>query len=533
MSEQDTPQGNSIEQTPGPARRLWAWILSATFLATVLTVWVLVVMVERKQEAKVPFVRLIEVNELSTDPVPWGVNWPHQFDAYKRAAGRDARGGSSALPESKLERQPWLRRLYAGYAFSLDYRDLRGHAYMLYDQRVTERVTQRAQAGACLHCHASVPVTYRRVGLEAMGRPADSESLAAAFDMPAVVRGFEELSRRPYAEVLAAVAMSPDGTPDENEPLFPTPSLYEHAAVAMPEGYDGPAEAHPVSCIDCHDPATMAIRVTRPGFVKAIAAFAEGEGDAAALPSVERWREGSRQRPYDSNRDASRQEMRSFVCGQCHVEYYCANRMVLTVPWKDGLTAEDAEGVWETTRFEDGSPFYDFEHSETGAPVFKAQHPEFELWSQGVHARSGVSCADCHMAYQRRGAMKVSDHEIRSPMENVNGACQTCHKVAESDLRDRVQRIQGRTVALTERAGLAVADMLDAIVEARVEELDEVSRDEIFALQRKAMWRLDYVSSENSRGFHADQEAARLLAESIDFSRKAQAAALRTLYQAR
>ena len=39
------------------------------------------------------------------------------------------------------------------------------------------------------------------------------------------------------------------------------------------------------------------------------------------------------------------------------------------------------------------------------------------------------------------------------------------------------------------------------------------------------MWRLDYISSENSKGFHADQEAARILAESIDSSRQAQAMA--------
>jgi formate-dependent nitrite reductase cytochrome c552 subunit len=86
------------------------------------------------------------------------------------------------LPESKLDRQPWLRRLYAGYAFSLDCREARGHAYMLYDQSVTERVTQRPQAGACLHCHASATAMYRRVGLGAMGLPAGEEQLADVFE---------------------------------------------------------------------------------------------------------------------------------------------------------------------------------------------------------------------------------------------------------------------------------------------------------------------------------------------------------------
>src|SRR5690606_39083228 len=131
------------------------------------------------EEARRPFVRLVEVDDVSTDPVPWGTNWPFQFDTYRRTVDVEetSYGGSSAMPESKLEASPWLRRLYAGYAFSIDYREARGHAYMLYDQEVTERVTKAKQSGACLHCHASIVPTYRRLGLEALGRPADVEAL--------------------------------------------------------------------------------------------------------------------------------------------------------------------------------------------------------------------------------------------------------------------------------------------------------------------------------------------------------------------
>src|SRR5690606_18805301 len=92
-------------------------------------------------------------------------------------------------------------------------------------------------------------------------------------------------------------------------------------------------EAHPVSCIDCHDPKTMQVRVTRPGFMLGIAALAEGDAQVPHLPSIEKWRRGNRREPYDPNRHATRQEMRSFVCGQCHVEYYCADKTTLTFPW--------------------------------------------------------------------------------------------------------------------------------------------------------------------------------------------------------
>ncbi|MHC5002059.1 MAG: ammonia-forming cytochrome c nitrite reductase subunit c552, partial [Planctomycetota bacterium] len=73
----------------------------------------------------------------------------------------------------------------------------------------------------------------------------------------------------------------------------------------------------------------------------------------------------------------------------------------------------------------------------------------------------------------------------------------------------------------------AMTDMLDAILEAKAAGATEEQLAPVFALQRKAMWRLDYISSENSRGFHADQEATRILGESIDYSRQAQAMALR------
>lgn len=502
-------------------------------VATLSVTWVLITMFGHKQDARTPFVRVTEVTEISTDPEPWGQNWPHQYDGWKATAGDTFYGGSSALPESKLDTYPWLKRLYAGYAFSIDYREARGHAYMLYDQGVTERITKKPQAGACIHCHASNSVMYRRIGMEAMGQEVTEEALAADFNMPAVIRGFQEVSQLPYDEVLALVMQSPDGTPGENEPAVPQAPIGgftgEFKGEEVPADHPalGGGEAHPVSCIDCHNPDTMEIRVTRPGFVLGMAALAESDEPTPHLPSVERWRRGDRAEPYDPNKDGTRQEMRSFVCGQCHVEYYCANKDTLEFPWGNGLKMEQLEAHWNEKKFPDGSDFYDYTHGETGAKVLKVQHPEFELWSQGIHARSGVSCADCHMPYQREGAMKVSSHNVQSPMENINNACQQCHNDDEGTLREKVETIQNRTLAHMDRAAAAMTDMLDAILEAKAAGATEEQFKPIYELQRKAMWRLDYISSENSRGFHADQEAVRILGESIDYSRQAQALAVR------
>src|SRR4030095_13145615 len=135
---------------------------------------------------------------------------------------------------------------------------------------------------------------------------------------------------------------------------------------------------HPVSCVDCHDPESMSLRVTRPGFIVGIAALAASDAPVPALPSIQLWREGSRGQPYDPNRDATRNELRSFICGQCHVEYYCSSKMPLTFPWSKGLTADAIESFWDQAKFPNGDAFADYVHKETGASVLKAQHPEFE-----------------------------------------------------------------------------------------------------------------------------------------------------------
>lgn len=466
-------------------RPYWGHLLIALASATlaVVATAMLVNIYERKDEARKPFIRLVEVQEDDTDPAKWGVNWPKQFDSYKLTALSTrtrfgGHGGSEALPEQKIERDPWLKRMFEGYAFSIDYRDRRGHAYMLDDQEETERLS-KPQSGSCLHCHASIMPVYRKLG--------DGDAMV----------GFEKTHKMSYQELNKMVHDMGHG--------------------------------HPVSCVDCHDPDTMALRVTRPGFIKGIQAFATSDEPTPHLPSVERWRKTDRKEEYDPNKHAARTEMRSFVCGQCHVEYYCSTKMPLEFPWSKGLKVEQIEKHWNETKFPDGEQFYDYEHKETGAKILKAQHPEFELWSQGIHARSGVSCADCHMPYQRDGATKVSDHWVRSPLLNINRACQTCHHFPEDEIKSRVDAIQQRNFDLMQRAGAALMDQLDAIAAAKKNGATAEQLKPALDLQRQAQWRLDFIAAENSMGFHAPQEAARILGEAVDLARQGQIAALKAV----
>lgn len=452
------------QNTPRRRTALWFFLAVLGGAITVLgAVALLVNIMERKQEARNPFYRVVELTDDTVDPEIWGKNFPYQYDGYKRTVDmvRTRFGGSEAMPRtpsnadprsivarSKLEEDPRLKTMWAGYAFAKDFREERGHAYMLDDQTYTERQVAAAQPGTCLHCHASVYVPYKKQG--------DGD----------LIKGFEKMNQMSFKEARELVT-------------------------------------HPVACIDCHEPNTMALRVTRPGFIEGIRAL-------KALDGV---------KDYDVNKMATRQEMRSFVCGQCHVEYYFKGpKKRLVYPWHKGLKVDDIYAYYQEVKHQD------WVHAETGANALKAQHPEFELFNQGIHARSGVACADCHMPYKREGAFKISDHHVRSPLLNVNHACQTCHKWPEDELRARVRTIQERTHELRDVAMNALVDLIGDISKAKQ---GGATDDQLAAsreFQRKAQFYLDFVESENSMGFHAPQEAARILAQSIDASRKGQIA---------
>lgn len=462
---------NSSNKPDYSAAPPWRTILMVIILtgalaagATLGVTGLLINIFQRQQEAKNPFMRVVEVTDDTTDPAVWGMNFPMQYDQYKQTVDMERTnfGGSEAIPHmptdddprtytasSKLETIPLLKRLWAGYAFSIDYREKRGHAYMLDDQTFTQRQKVQ-QYGNCMNCHASLYTTYKELG--------DGDIQA----------GFEKLN----------------------------PMLYQDARELVD---------HPVSCIDCHDHETMQLRITRPAFMTGIRAAKLAEEGIA---------------DYDVNTMATRQEMRSFVCAQCHVEYYFApdESRRLTFPWYKGRRAD------QELEYYNEIGFTDWVHAETGAPMLKAQHPEFEMWSQGTHAAAGVACADCHMPYMRQGGLKISDHHVRSPLLNINNSCQTCHKVSEEELIRRANRIQERTVEMCTMALQGLATFIDNIVEAKDNGINEETLAEAYQCQRGASFLIDIVQSENSHGFHAPQESARLLFKAMDYLRKGEVA---------
>lgn len=469
MSEENigSTKDASAEQAPARPRlygvKVMVIVAAVAFLAAIAGVALLTNIMERKQEARSPFFRVVELTDDTVDPEVWGKNFPLHYDGYKRTADqvRTRYGGSEATPktptnadprsvvaQSRLEEDPRLKTMWDGYAFAVDFREERGHAFMLDDQTFTERQNVVKQPGSCVNCHASAYAAYKKLG------------------NGDIIQGFKALNKMPYAEARKEVS-------------------------------------HPVACIDCHDSQTMQLRITRP-------AFMEGIRVAKAAQGIQN---------FDVNRDATRQEMRTFVCGQCHVEYYFKGpEKELTYPWQNGLKIENITAYYDEVKHKDWT------HAQTGADVLKAQHPEFEMYNQGIHARAGVSCADCHMPYTREGAMKISSHHVRSPLLSINMSCQTCHKATEEELKFRAETIQSRTYNLRGLAMDALVQLINDIKAAREAGVSDAMLTSARENQRKAQFYLDFVEAENSMGFHAPEEAARILAESINFTRMGQVA---------
>ncbi len=249
---------------------------------------------------------------------------------------------------------------------------------------------------------------------------------------------------------------------------------------------------HGSSCADCHRPDTMALQVTRPALITALS-----------------------QQGIDIN-ILSRQDMRNYVCAQCHVEYYFSqpgNNLVL--PLVTGLLVEQIEQHF------DEADFSDWTHEQTGAKLIKIQHPNFELHSQSVHAAENATCVDCHMPAIQVGGMMIRDHAMGSPMNQVQEACMGCHRGTPERIAERTQRIQQNTEALLSSAETALSDLMDSIESAHNAGANDSDLQAARYAHRRAQLRWDFIDADASKGFHASREATRILADAIDIAREA------------
>ena len=257
---------------------------------------------------------------------------------------------------------------------------------------------------------------------------------------------------------------------------------------------------NPIGCSDCHDPETMDLRISRPALIEAFA------------------RQG-----IDITK-ASLQEMRSLVCAQCHVEYYFkGDGKYLTFPWDKGFTVEAMEQYYDET------DYYDYIHKLSRAPILKAQHPDYEIAMLGIHGQRGVSCADCHMPYMSVGGVKFSDHQVMSPLANIDRTCQVCHREDAETLRQNVYERQRKANEIRCRLE---AELSTAHIEAQFawdKGATEAEMKPVLQLLRQSQWRWDFGVASHGGAFHAPQEIQRILSHGLDKALQARLAIAKVL----
>jgi nitrite reductase (cytochrome c-552) len=256
----------------------------------------------------------------------------------------------------------------------------------------------------------------------------------------------------------------------------------------------------PISCYNCHenklatDATEKSLTVTQAFFVDAL---------------------GS---------DASKVDVGSQTCGQCHNEYYFApaNKAV-TNPYT-GLAAMTPEAMYEQYKSigADGTAFVDYTNPNTGTKQLKAQHPEFEFVFGGAGssmAQRGYGCVDCHMEGQQLAddGTQYTSHLLISPLENEEFLATTCNMGAgcHTDLKSQVATWQKTSEDTVMAVGTKLEDLNIRLAAAVAEStMSEESLDEIRELNREAQWYWDFVMVENSEGAHNPRLSEETLARS-------------------
>lgn len=416
------------------------WINWLLFIGTAVVVFLLGLfassIVERRSETMFTMQMVKDIPKNETRNSVWGANFPRQYETYMQNLDTNflsKYNGSAKI--DYLERYPELVIMWAGYGFSKDYLQGRGHAYAVQDIRETFRtggVEDSPMPATCWTCKSpDVPIQMEKMG----------------------VAEFYEGKWKDKGHLIT----------------------------------------NPIGCMDCHNNETMELEVKRPAIVEAF----ERQGKDMS--------------------EFSRNEMRSMVCGQCHVEYYFEGEgKYLKFPWDNGFSADDMEEYYDNINF------VDWTHKLSKTPMLKAQHPDFELFNTSVHAKRGVSCADCHMPYKTEGGVKFTDHHVTSPLENIDRSCAVCHRENAEEL---VEDVYNRQDKIQELRRIAEKSLAKAHLEAKVawdNGATEKEMESVLTFIRHAQWRWDWVAAANGMGFHSPAEALRVLGTSIEKAEKAQ-----------
>lgn len=247
----------------------------------------------------------------------------------------------------------------------------------------------------------------------------------------------------------------------------------------------------PVSCVDCHNPSTMELRISRPPLIKAL------------------------ERQGQNLDELTRDDFRSLVCAQCHVEYYFEpETLEVTFPWDEGLDIDSMEKYFADRQFTD------WYHPTARVDLVKIQHPEYELYQGSVHDRLGLACADCHMPVMEAEGERYPSHWWTSPVHHLGESCGRCHGANTEALKTRMETVQEEIYEMQNEVAWLLVDAIKALEAAAENNREEAVLEEARAAYQKAHIRWDWIFVENSTGYHNSQAARESLTAAREYARQ-------------
>lgn len=203
--------GEIVKQKP--------WMGWLIFFATIIVVFFLGLLassiIERRAEAEFVYTPKVAYNQWEPRNEVWGMNFPREYDTYmqtKDTIFRSKYNGSAKIDMLKIA--PEMVILWAGYPFSKEYNQPRGHYYAVNDVRNILRTGAPMKSedgpmpGTCWACKSpDVPRVMNSIGIE----------------------GF-----------------------------------YKRKWGAL-----GSEIVNPIGCADCHDAVTMNLQISRPALIEA------------------------------------------------------------------------------------------------------------------------------------------------------------------------------------------------------------------------------------------------------------------------
>ncbi|MCL2296811.1 MAG: ammonia-forming cytochrome c nitrite reductase subunit c552 [Proteobacteria bacterium] len=281
-----------------------------------------------------------------------------------------------------------------------------------------------------------------------------------------------------------------------------------------------------VNCFMCHDPHSAKPRVVRDALIDAITrpggTLFHTDPHAAKINVKEMGLRGFTRKiatldKYDMN----------LQCGQCHVEYNC--NPGIDMDSNEAVTMADRRtnyfpfvNVFDLGKTYNALKFRDFRHAITGARLWKAQHPDVEVYYGSKHQLAGVQCNDCHMPKVKDKAGKpYTVHWVTSPKNYIKETCLVCHSdMNETQAVYTIDVLKGRYYGKLRHVEFWLTRLVDKIEEARNLGIDAALLTEAQEAHWEAHIHWEWWGAVNGAYFHNQDQSIDSMNLGMDISQK-------------